>query len=113
MAGADMKHVLIECVCECCGNAEVIAAPYNEFHDLYETALPMGWHYLDREEFDLSDGAGDYCEACWQSLRTAFASSFAQWRAMRGRRRAGRMVDMVVAPTTTVLHDERGGCPIA
>lgn len=74
-----MRFVYVKCVCDICGREEYIKANFNEWHALYEDALPVGWTYFDSVEFPAIPFNGDQCENCKRSFETKIKKFFRKW----------------------------------
>ena len=87
-----MKTIIVRCVCDTCGRQEFIPATFNEYHDAYESTLPVGWEYIDNADFEWLDISGDQCDECVESYRKYIQEASNKWKDFRNASGATKIV---------------------
>lgn len=73
------RNVLVQCICDFCGETVICRANYNKHHDLYEDGLPEGWEYVDAIDHALINHQGDHCPNCAHSFSKYIDRFCARW----------------------------------
>lgn len=73
------RNVLVQCICDFCGETVYCRANYNIHHHLYEDGLPEVWEYIDNLDYKLISHGGDHCPRCLTSFSKYIDSCLHYW----------------------------------